>query len=319
MDWPPIFDFFARHKIPDDESISDINFSTANPGISSSSHWVSIEAQQHALAKSAVVIQYDSSQRRFTGTTENVARLALRLNHVRSGGKVAVELDGQKFENISHQEREQRIWFERAENKWVSSRAPSLSQKGPHRYGPFKEAFGNHMMFVYATKGTAEENAWAYAKARFDAETWWYRGNGSVDVVPDTSFDATKNPDRGVVLYGNADNNSAWPGLLAQSPVQVRRGVVKIGDREQRGEDLACLFCRPRPGSDHASVAVISGSGVIGLKLTDRVPYFTAGVAYPDCTVFGVETLAKGNDGVLVTGYFGIDWSVEKGEFAWRK
>ncbi len=318
MDWPPIFDLFARHKIPDDESISDINFSTANPGISSSSHWVSIEAQQHALAKSAVVIQYDPNQRRFTGTTENVARLALRLNHVRAGGKVAVELDGQKFEDISRLEREQRIWFERADDKWVPGRAPSLSQKGPHRYGPFKETFGNHMMFVYATKGTAEENGWAYAKARFDAETWWYRGNGSVDVVPDTAFDAGKNPDRGVVLYGNADNNSAWSALLAQSPVQVRRGVVQIGDRERRGEDLACLFCRPRRGSDRASVAVISGSGVIGLKLTDRVPYFMAGVAYPDCTVFGVETLAKGNDGVLVTGFFGNDWSVDKGEFAWR-
>ena len=59
MDWPPIFDLFARHKIPDDESISEINFSTANPGISSSSHWVSIEAQQHPLAKSTVVIHYD--------------------------------------------------------------------------------------------------------------------------------------------------------------------------------------------------------------------------------------------------------------------
>jgi dienelactone hydrolase len=319
MDWPPIFDLFARHKIPDDESISDINFSTANPGISSSSHWVSIEAQQHVLARSTVVIQYDPSQRRFAGTTENVARLALRLNHIRPGGKITVELDGQKFENISRLGREQRIWFERADNKWVPGRAASLSQKGPHRYGPFKEAFGNHMIFVYATKGAADENAWAYAKARFDAETWWYRGNGSVDVVPDTAFDARKDRDRGVVLYGNADNNSAWAGLLAQSPVQVRRGVVKIGAREQRGEDLACLFCRPRSGSDRASIAVISGSGIAGLKLTDRVPYFMAGVAYPDCTIFGAETLAKGNDGVLAAGFFGNDWSVEQGEFAWRE
>ena len=122
-----------------------------------------------------------------------------------------------------------------------------------------------------------------------------------------------------MVLYGNADNNAAWALLLGQSPVQVRRGAVRIGDREQRGENLACLFCRPRPGSDIASVAVISGSGIIGLKLTDRVPYFMAGVAYPDCTVFGPETLSNGYEGVRVAGYFGNDWSVEKGEFAWRE
>ena len=319
VDWPPIFDLFARHKIPDDDSISDINFSTANPGISSSSHWLSIETQQRPLGKSTAVLRYDPNRRLFAGTTENVARLALKLNHVKPGGKITVELDGQKVENISRPEREQKIWFERAGQKWVLSTAAPLSQKGPHRYGPFKEAFGNNMIFVYATTGTAEENAWAYAKARFDAETWWYRGNGSVDVVPDVEFDAAKDQDRGVVLYGNAENNSAWPSLLAQSPVQVRRGVVEIGGREQRGEDLACLFCRPRPGSDRASVVVISGSGVVGLKLTDRVPYFMAGVAYPDCTVFGPETLAKGIDGVRVTGYFGNDWSVDQGEFAWKE
>jgi hypothetical protein len=248
-----------------------------------------------------------------------VARLALKLNHVKPGGKITVELDGQKVENISRPEREQKIWFERADQKWALSTAAPLSQKGPHRYGPFKEAFGNNMIFVYATKGTAEENAWASAKARFDAETWWYRGNGSVDIVADTEFQAVKDQDRSVVLYGNADNNAAWASLLAQSPVQVRRGVVKIGQREQRGEDLACLFCRPRPGSDRASVAVISGSGVVGLKLTDRVPYFMAGVAYPDCTVFGPETLAKGIDGVRAAGYFGNDWSVDQGEFAWKE
>jgi hypothetical protein len=319
VDWPPIFDLFARHKIPEDESIREISFSTANPGISSSSHWVSIEAQQHALARSTVAVRYDPDARRFTGSTENVARLALSVRHVRPVGQIQVELDGQKFENLPRPENAQKIWFERAGDKWMPTNATTPAQKGPHRYGPFKEAFGHQMMFVYATQGTAAENAWAYAKARFDAETWWYRGNGAVDVVPDTSFNAEKQKDRGVVLYGNADNNSAWAALLAQSPVQVRRGVVRIGERELRGEDLACLFCRPRPGSDCASVAVISGSGVVGLKLTDRVPYFTAGVAFPDCTVFGTETLAKASEAVLATGYFGNDWSVEHGEFAWKE
>ncbi len=318
VDWPPIFDLFARHKIPADESISDINFSTANPGISASSHWVTIAAQQHALAKSSVVIHYDPVRRQFAGTTENVARLSLALGHVKPSGNITVELDGQKFENLPRPEREPKIWLERTGAKWEISRAPALAQKGPHRYGPFKEAFGHRMIFVYATQGTPEENAWAYAKARFDSETWWYRGNGAVDVMADTAFDAGKEPDRGVILYGNADNNAAWPALLGQSPVQVKRGVVKIGTRELRGEDLACLFCRPRPGSDCASVAVISGSGPIGSRLTDRVPYFMAGVAFPDCTVFGPETLVQGSAAVLGTGYFGNDWSVEQGEFAWK-
>ena len=318
VDWPPIFDFFARHKIPDDESVFDINFSTANPRISSSSHWLSIEAQEHSLAKSAVAIRYEPQARRFSGVTENVTRLAFAVRHVKPGGTLSVNLDGQKIEKIPLPEKEPKIWLSRIDGKWQPIDKPSPALKGPHRSGPFKEAFYHRMLFVYATQGTPEENAWAFAKARFDAEGFWYRGNGSIEVVPDVEFNAAREPDRGVILYGNADNNAAWQSLLSGSPVQVGRGAVRIEGREQRGEDLACLFLRPRPGSDQACVGVVSGTGIVGLKLTDRMPYFLAGVAYPDCTVFGLDALSKASAGVAVAGFFGEDWSVARGEFAWR-
>jgi len=174
------------------------------------------------------------------------------------------------------------------------------------------------MMFVYGTKGTPEENAWAFNKARFDAESFWYRGNGSVEILPDAAFNPGAAPDRGVILYGNADSNGAWPALLADSPVQVRRGEIKLGSRSSTGEDQACLFLRPRPGSAVACVGVVSGSGMIGMRLTDRLPYFLSGVEYPDVTVIGPEMLKQGSKGVRAAGFFGLDWSVEKGEFAWR-
>ena len=41
------------------------------------------------------------------------------------------------------------------------------------------------MVFVYGTSGTKEENDWSYNKARYDAETWYYRGNGAVDMIAD--------------------------------------------------------------------------------------------------------------------------------------
>src|SRR5262249_46767066 len=151
---------------------------------------------------------------------------------------------------------------------------------------------------VYGTGGTVEENAWAYAKARYDAEQFWYRGNGSIELVADREFDAATERDRGVILYGSAETNAAWSALLGDSPVQVRRGRVAIGDRELRGDDLACLSPRPRPGSDRAAVAVVAGTGLAGMRLTDRLPYFVSGVAYPDCAVLGTETLTQGAGGI---------------------
>ena len=124
--------------------------------------------------------------------------------------------------------------------------------------------------------------------------------------------------DRGVIVYGHAESNAAWSTLLADSPVQVRRGSVRIGRRELSGDDLACLFVRPRPDSKQAAVAVVSGTGMSGLRLTERLPYFLSGVAYPDCSVFSAHDLENGDAALQTAGFFGIDWGVDSGEFAWK-
>jgi len=40
--------------------------------------------------------------------------------------------------------------------------------KGPHINGHSKRLFNHHFLLVYGTKGTPEENIWAFAKARYD-------------------------------------------------------------------------------------------------------------------------------------------------------
>lgn len=319
VDWPPMFDFFARHVRPTDASLRQVDFVTASPGVSAWCHWVGLEAQIHLLQPSSVSIRYDPGNRRFVGTTENVARLSFRLHHLPSGEPLQVELDGQKIEPIPWPAGVPQIWLMRKGEQWLPTPPPSPSLKGPHRYGPFKEAFRNRMRFVYGTQGSPEENGWAFAKARYDAEQFWVRGNGSVDVISDVQFQTLEERDRNVILYGNAETNAAWGPLLADSPVQVQRGSVRLGPREIRGEDLACLFLRPRPGSDQAAVGVIAGSGLAGMRLTDRLPYFLSGVGYPDCTVLGPEVLTQGSAGVRAAGFFGLDWNIESGEFAWQE
>jgi dienelactone hydrolase len=323
VDWAPMFDFFARRIRPGNDSVRQIDFVTANPGISAWSHWVGIEAQIEQLKPSSVSIRHDPGLRRFVGTTNNVARLAIDLRHVEPGKAIQVELDDQELPAIPFPEDTAKIWLQRDGDDWEVATEPSAKQKGPHRYGPFKDAFRNQALFVYGTAGTPEENAWAFAKARYDAETFWYRGNGSIDIISDKSFEASASRDRNVILYGNAETNGAWRALLADSPVQVERGRVRVGDgqesRELRGEDLACLFLRPRPGSERAAVGVVSGSGITGMRLTDRLPYFLSGVGLPDCLVIGTDMLTNGEQGVRLAGFFGLDWNVSSGDFVWSK
>lgn len=337
VDWPPLFDFLRHHVKTPTHAVRQVEFITSSPGVSARCDWAVIEAQIKPMQPSKLGIRLDTATRRFSGTTDNVARLCLDLAELSkpqsreekgepvdatplpAGKALSVELDGQLVEDIPWPSGEQRIWLGREKDEWSVTTAPSAALKGPERYGPFKEVFCNRFLFVVGTGGSEEEAAWALAKARYDAETFQYRGNGSVDVVRDVDFDPANEPDRNAVLYGNADTNGAWAALLKNSPVGVRRGVVAAGQRELKGENLACLFVRPRPGSDRALVGVISGTGLAGMRLTDRLPNFLSGVAYPDCLVLSTDVLSKGTGGILAAGFFDNDWSLKNDDFAWAE
>lgn len=329
VDWQPMTDYFLQHSIPNRQDIRHVQFTTVSPGISSRSHWAVIDSQQQMLQPSSIDLTCDPKMNQFRGKTTNVARLALDLDHLTAGPPIQVELDDKKLENLAWPESadkggSRQLWLERSGDDWKAILRPSLASKGAHRYGPFKEAFNHHMLFVFGTRGTPEENVWALSKARFDAERFWYQGNGSIEMVSDTRFQemmtsATEtHRDRNVIIFGNADTNGAWATLLAESPVQVHRGSVQIDSHEIKGEDLAVLFLRPRRDSDRASIGVVSGTGIVGQRLVDRTSYFVSGAGFPDCLVVGAEMLERGAEGVRAVGFFGTDWSVKTGEFRFR-
>lgn len=317
VDWPQIFEMFKRRVLPLDADVRHVDFTTVDPGVSARCHWLTIAQQIHALQVSHADIRLELKSRAFSGTTLNIARLGIDLIALPKGGSFHIELDGQVLENVRNTGG--KVWLERQGDRWKVSTAPAPTQKTPERSGPFKMAFTHKMLFVYGTKGTAEENAQCFATARFDAETFWYRGNGAIDVLADTEFRAGSERDRSVILYGNSDTNGAWSDLLAGSPVQVKRGFVTVGSRTFTGEDLAALFLRPRPGSKTACVGVVSGSGLAGMRLAERMPIFLSGAGLPDCLVVGADTLVSGAGGVRTAGFFGNDWRVETGDFAWSK
>ena len=316
VDWAPMFEFFARHTIPEPAQAARIHFTTANPGISASCQWAEVLMQQQQLQPSNVEVRLNTDQRRIEGTTGNVSRLAFNLSDLPLGDGATIQLDGQTLAGVSAPSDGGRLCLERTDDQWRIVPQPPATDKGPHRYGTFKDAFRNHLQFVYGTGGDEAENKACYDKARLDAETFWYRGNGGIEVIADHAFDAESDPDHNVILYGNADINSAWPALLPDCPIRVTRGELRIGDRSLTGDGLACLAIRPRPGSDRACVGFIGATGAAGLRLSTQIEYLQSRVAYPDWTVFTSVAQLPGHPIPAGAGYFGVDWSFETGESA---
>ena len=139
------------------------------------------------------------------------------------------------------------------------------------------------------------------------------------DSVSDVAFAPSRYPNRTIVLYGNAETNRAWSALLTDSPVQVRRGQVRVGERMLDGDNLSAIFVQPRSDSDIASVVVVSGSGPVGMRSTYPVSFFTSFVRYPDCLIARASADNAGASDNVAAGLFGLDWSVATGEFVFAE
>jgi hypothetical protein len=205
------------------------------------------------------------------------------------------------------------------DGKWVISQQPGANQKGPHRYGTFKDPFNHNMVFVYGTAGTKEENEWSINKARYDAESWYYRGNGAVDIIADKAFSLDKYKDRGVILIGNKSTNTAWNKLLADCPIQVERNGITAGNKKWSGDDLSAFFEWPILSSPYASVAVISGTGISGMKAAYANQYFAGASGFPDFMIYQSTMLQSGINGVKLAGFFDNDWKLSDAELIENK
>ena len=282
VDFGPMFEFFSRHRRRLSGEVRRVEFHTTSPQVSATSHWVTVVQQTSPLLPSSVVATNPVGTRRFEVETVNVAELELDIAVSPLGnrsGEVSVRIDGTDL--TAHPSELGRLFLRRQGDAWAVEDGRKVGEKSPAFGGPFKGAFNNRFVFVYGTTGTPEENAWSFAKARYDAETWSYRGNGYVQVIPDTQVRADSELGQlgglirrsNYVVYGNEDTNSVAARLLAGSPLRVRRGRVTVGERTLEGNDLSVLAVRPATGRLAVAVdcfAVVGGTGLVGMRSTGK-------------------------------------------------
>jgi len=308
VDWAPLFDYFKWHSRTPDSLTHTIDFSTANTAVSSRNKWLHILQQEQSLAYSRAHLQRDMEGLKISGTTENIAVLGIDTQDFQVGDSISLDLDGKEL--VWVKDPTPILYLHKSNKAWTPGQKPDPSAKGIHRNGTFKEPFNHRMIFVYGTAGNKAENEWAYNKARFDAESWYYRGNGAVDLVSDREFELEKQGDRGIIIYGNADTNRAWKTLLDESLIQVNRNEVSMGEEVFRQDNLGAYFMVPRKDNNKLSIAVVSGTGLKGLHTADANQYFAGGSGFPDFVVFTSELPVKGVEAIKAAGFYNNDWTL---------
>jgi dienelactone hydrolase len=315
VDWKPLFDFFKWHSLAVDSAVNTIDFVTANPGISSSYHWASVEQQLHPLQLSRIQLKRNKPGKAITGTTENVRLLKLDFHDFTINDLIKITLDGAAAVEFKKTNEQDSLFLVKENGVWTKAEPPTTNAKGPHRYGTFKDAFNNNMVYVYGTTGTKEENEWSLGKARYDAETWYYRGNGAIDIISDKDFSPEKYKDRGIIIYGNKNSNAAWKQVLNDCPIQVERNKIVITGKTWEGDDLAAYFVWPLRNSTIASVAVISGTGVKGMKAANANQYFAGASGFPDFMIYRLGMLQSGTGDIKMAGFYDNNWQLSETEY----
>jgi dienelactone hydrolase len=309
VDWPPLFDFFKWHVNKPDSAVNTIEFMTSNPAISSSYRWAAVLQQKDPLTFSDFRLERNKKKRIISGTTRNVGTLQIDLTEFSVGDTVTLNIDSVTVKCIVSSDRRVLLG---GYPEWQLQREVNPKHKNPVRYGTFKEAFNHRMVFVFGTKGSQNENEWAYNKARYDAEVWYYRGNGAVDVIADVNFKPENFKDRGVIIYGNADTNLAWIKLLKDCPIHVSRDRIRLGTVNYPGSDLGAYFAWPRNDSHIAMVGVVTGTGLQGMRTAEPNQYFAAGSGFPDYLIFSASMLKDGASGIKATGFFNNEWKLDE-------
>ena len=312
VDWKPLFDYFKWHTRKVDTAVHSIDFKTANPNISSSYYWASIWQQQKALVYSHLIIDRDLDKGEIKGTTDNIAVLKLDLNGFQNGQNLSISLDSLNDIHYTRQGHIPSIYLKKTDNTWSLIEKPSFGDKGPHRNGIFKEAFNHQMVFVYGTNGTKEENEWALAKARYDAESWYYRGNGAVDIIADSEYQPDTYATHNIILIGNAKTNKAWSSLLKDCPIYIDAHGLTIGDHKYVGTDIGGYFTWKKPNSDTRTVGVITGTGLKGMQAATANQYFAGASGFPDYMFFHIDMLKNGSESLVNAGFYTNQWEIDK-------
>jgi pimeloyl-ACP methyl ester carboxylesterase len=313
VDWPPIFDFFKARGIKEPKDIQKIEFYTGSPGVSSGSHFIHILQQEIPFEISS--FNFMRNEESISVMTQNVQTTSIDLKKMQPETDL-IKIDGQEM-TISG--KESILHLTKTGGKWYKTEKPDLAEKGPHRNGGFKDAFRHNVVFVYATGGSKAENEWYFNRAKFDAEKFWYRANGNIEIIPDTEFNAVDHIDHNVIIYGNRDNNAAWPILLKDCPIQISNNHISIDNKKMEGDQFGSYFIYPRGDSDIACVGVVSATGSKGMKGAYANDYLVNGTTFPDLMIFDNNLMKEGLSGIRCSGFFGNNWSVTEGDFVWRQ
>ena len=309
VNYPALIEFLrnrVRNPVP-----RKVVFKTTDLGLNNRMYWVQID-QLVRLYRDATVVAEVKSTHQLDLETSNIAQFTI------FPPKDLIELGILHFK-VNNQRLSTRlrnyspITFSRTRRGRFVLRRPRHKGlwKRPGLYGPIKDAYFSPFIFVYGTTGTPEETRVNLHIARNKAQKWWYRGNGWVRVIPDTSITRSIIENYNLILFGGPGSNLITRRIATQLPISIHGHRVKFGDKKLPQKHLAVKVVYPNPLNREKLVLVNAGTDLQGMKLVEVLDTLHASAGLPDYVIYGKGIKTQGWGGMVAAGFFDGKWKLD--------
>lgn len=291
------------------------------------SHYVTIEQMMEALKGATLDVSLEGD--RLEIETANVQALSIlpadlpvpeRAERV----SLALKLDGQSLRLEASREAGP-VHFVRTEGTWGRSEVWPVDDS-PRKLrgleGPVSNVFLSPFIVVGGTGGRQESwhTAAMVETARFAYE-WTSRFGAPCKRTVDLLVTKEMLRSRNIVFFGWPGEGTLMKKVLAQLPIRLGEDGITVNGESFSGGDVGTIFCYPTPGGGGRMIAVFTATTPEALyQAYDRFGnWFNWGVydqrKWFDYCVYDGRTANP--ETYPVVGFFGTDWSFERGR-KWR-
>jgi hypothetical protein len=183
--------------------------------------------------------------------------------------------------------------------------------KEPGLYGPIKQAMFSPFLLCYGTSGGPEVTDLLLHQARLEAFQWWRRGNGFVEILPDSEITREAMAGHNLIVFGGPHENSVTRLIERRLPIEISSDGIILGDTPINGSALAVKFVYPNPMASDKLVVINAGTDAEGLGLLSSMGTVYAGAGLPDFIVFDRRVRQLGWGGVIAAGFFDSAWRLD--------
>lgn len=316
---------FLRNKVRNPNP-KHIIFKTTDIGLNNKNDWLEIDEPERLYHDS--LIDAEIKDGTIIVKTENIAQLTIHLSsELISQKEINLKINGQELrcklsgkDSITLHKKGRQFQLKKSEKQKFLQRplgAKNIS-KSPAFFGPIKKAYFSPFILVYGTQGDSDSTEINLHHARVEAQNWWLRGNGYVEIIPDIELNSEIIHRYNLILFGSPKTNAVTAKIMKDLPISIKNDRLIIDGQEIEKDDVAFQMIYPNPLNPEKYIVIKGGTSPKAEELSGLFNVIYSGSGLPDFIIYDETVKEKGWAAIIAAGFFDVNWKFDN-SLAYKK